>query len=68
MAVEVFRRNQYTLAFNTLRRPLNSNAHHGFLAGLFTVNAPDRPVGTLLLLWPTLAALVMAADGLPPLI
>ena len=25
----------------------------------------DRPVGTLLLLWPTLAALVMAADGLP---
>ena len=27
----------------------------------------DRPVGTLLLLWPTLAALVMAADGLPPL-
>ena len=27
----------------------------------------DRPVGTLLLLWPTLAALVMAADGMPPL-
>ena len=27
----------------------------------------DRPVGTLLLLWPTLAALCMAADGLPPL-
>ncbi len=27
----------------------------------------DRPVGTLLLLWPTLAALVMAADGIPPL-
>jgi len=27
----------------------------------------DRPVGTLLLLWPTLAALVMAADGVPPL-
>lgn len=27
----------------------------------------DRPVGTLLLLWPTLAALWMAADGLPPL-
>ncbi|MCR9277944.1 MAG: 4-hydroxybenzoate octaprenyltransferase [Pseudomonadaceae bacterium] len=25
----------------------------------------DRPVGTLLLLWPTLAALWMAADGLP---
>ena len=27
----------------------------------------DRPVGTLLLLWPTLAALVMAAGGLPPI-
>ena len=27
----------------------------------------DRPVGTLLLLWPTLAALCMAADGLPPI-
>ncbi len=26
----------------------------------------DRPVGTLLLLWPTLAALWVAADGLPP--
>jgi 4-hydroxybenzoate polyprenyltransferase len=27
----------------------------------------DRPVGTLLLLWPTLAALWVAADGLPPI-
>ncbi len=27
----------------------------------------DRPVGTLLLLWPTLAALCMAAQGIPPL-
>jgi 4-hydroxybenzoate polyprenyltransferase len=26
----------------------------------------DRPVGTLLLLWPTLAALCMAAATLPP--
>lgn len=26
----------------------------------------DRPVGTLLLLWPTLAALWLAADGMPP--
>ncbi|MEZ5558517.1 MAG: 4-hydroxybenzoate octaprenyltransferase [Pseudomonadales bacterium] len=26
----------------------------------------DRPVGTLLLLWPTLAALWLAADGTPP--
>ena len=27
----------------------------------------DRPVGTLLLLWPTLAALWLAAGGIPPL-
>jgi 4-hydroxybenzoate polyprenyltransferase len=27
----------------------------------------DRPVGTLLLLWPTLAALWLAAEGIPPL-
>lgn len=27
----------------------------------------DRPVGSLLLLWPTLAALWIAADGFPPL-
>ena len=27
----------------------------------------DRPVGSLLLLWPTLAALWLAADGTPPL-
>ena len=27
----------------------------------------DKPVGTLLLLWPTLAALWIAAEGLPPL-
>ena len=27
----------------------------------------DRPVGTLLLLWPTLAALWIAAEGLPPM-
>ena len=27
----------------------------------------DRPVGTLLLLWPTLAALWLAAEGVPPL-
>lgn len=26
----------------------------------------DRPVGTLLLLWPTLAALWLAAEGMPP--
>ena len=27
----------------------------------------DRPVGTLLLMWPTLAALWIAAEGLPPI-
>ena len=27
----------------------------------------DRPIGTLLLLWPTLWALVIAANGLPDL-
>lgn len=27
----------------------------------------DKPVGTLLLLWPTLAALWMAAEGVPPI-
>ena len=27
----------------------------------------DRPVGTLLLLWPTLWALWLAAGGLPPI-
>ena len=27
----------------------------------------DRPIGTLLLLWPTLAALWLAAEGMPPL-
>ena len=26
----------------------------------------DRPIGTLLLLWPTLWALWLAADGIPP--
>ena len=25
----------------------------------------DKPVGALLLLWPTLAALVMASEGIP---
>ena len=27
----------------------------------------DRPIGTLLLLWPTLWALWLAADGVPPI-
>ncbi len=36
------------------------------LATYFQLMRLDRPVGTLLLLWPTLAALWLAAAGLPP--
>ncbi len=36
------------------------------LATYFQLMRIDRPVGTLLLLWPTLAALWLAAGGLPP--
>lgn len=36
------------------------------LATYFELMRLDRPVGTLLLLWPTLAALWLAADGMPP--
>jgi 4-hydroxybenzoate polyprenyltransferase len=36
------------------------------LAGYIELTRLDRPVGTLLLLWPTLAALWLAADGWPP--
>jgi 4-hydroxybenzoate polyprenyltransferase len=32
-----------------------------------TLMRVDRPVGTLLLLWPTLAALWLAAEGVPPI-
>lgn len=36
------------------------------LATYFELMRLDRPVGTLLLLWPTLAVLWLAAEGLPP--
>jgi 4-hydroxybenzoate polyprenyltransferase len=36
------------------------------LATYFELMRLNRPVGTLLLLWPTLAALWLAASGLPP--
>ena len=36
------------------------------LGGYARLMRLDRPVGTLLLLWPTLAALWMAAEGPPP--
>lgn len=45
-----------------LNGPAFKDAIHPYLV-LMRV---DRPVGTLLLLWPTLAALWLAADGLPP--
>ena len=35
------------------------------LNALFELMRLDRPVGTLLLLWPTLTALWLAAEGLP---
>lgn len=38
----------------------------GTAALYFRLMRLDRPVGTLLLLWPTLAALWLAADGMPP--
>ena len=36
------------------------------LGGCWRLMRLDRPVGTLLLLWPTLAALWIAAEGVPP--
>lgn len=39
---------------------------HSRLATYLELMRLDRPVGTLLLLWPTLAALWLAADGMPP--
>ena len=37
------------------------------LGGYWRLMRLDKPVGTLLLLWPTLAALWIAAEGVPPL-
>ncbi|MEQ8858274.1 MAG: 4-hydroxybenzoate octaprenyltransferase [Pseudomonadales bacterium] len=39
---------------------------HARLATYLELMRLDRPVGTLLLLWPTLAALWLAGDGYPP--
>ncbi|GIS70360.1 MAG: hypothetical protein CM1200mP9_11810 [Gammaproteobacteria bacterium] len=36
------------------------------LNALFELMRLDRPGGTLLLLWPTLTALWLAAEGVPP--
>lgn len=43
-------------------RPGVTGQWHAYLA----LMRLDRPVGSLLLLWPTLAALWMAAEGVPP--
>ena len=46
--------------------PLPGVVMHPKLATYLELMRLDRPVGTLLLLWPTLAALWLAADGWPP--
>ncbi|AMP36685.1 4-hydroxybenzoate octaprenyltransferase [Ralstonia solanacearum] len=45
----------------------SSTAHPSRLALYARLVRIDKPIGTLLLLWPTLWALWMAADGHPPL-
>ena len=40
--------------------------YNGSLDAYLRLMRLDKPVGTLLLLWPTLAALFMAAEGMPP--
>ena len=45
-----------------MKRPIGRKAR-----ALLALMRVDRPVGTLLLLWPTLAALWLAAQGMPPL-
>ncbi len=49
-------------------RHATANGEDGFAAlrPYLALMRADRPVGTLLLLWPTLAALWLAADGVPP--
>ena len=47
--------------------PSSGATLHAFIEPYVALMRIDRPVGTLLLLWPTLAALWLAADGLPPL-
>lgn len=43
----------------------SSMPSHSRTAGLLQLIRFDKPIGTLLLLWPTLAALWLAASGLP---
>lgn len=46
--------------------PVGANRFGRTLGPYLRMMRVDRPVGTLLLLWPTLAALWLAADGVPP--
>jgi len=48
-------------------RALPNMTRHSKIALYARLMRFDRPVGTLLLLWPTLAALWVAAAGIPPL-
>ena len=52
-------------------RPIGNSARlrslNSHLGPYLALMRADRPVGTLLLLWPTLAALWLAADGAPPI-
>lgn len=45
----------------------SSTAHPSRLVLYARLMRMDKPIGTLLLLWPTLWSLWMAADGHPPL-
>lgn len=47
-------------------RRVHSPTMHARVVTYLELMRLDRPVGTLLLLWPTLAALWLAADGWPP--
>jgi hypothetical protein len=68
-SVEVHGLNQYTGLFETAgpTYALTTDTPSASTADYLRLMRLDRPVGTLLLLWPTLAALAMAASGLPPL-
>lgn len=46
--------------------PVGANPFGRTLGPYLRLMRIDRPVGTLLLLWPTLAALWLAAEGVPP--
>ncbi len=49
------------------RRLVSTDERRSRLGAYARLMRLDRPIGTLLLLWPTLWALWLAADGMPPL-